>query len=107
MDRIIVRNNTDLLVIIGRYTRLGKVIEYKVTKYFQVNTLYTNLVIRPPKTLASKFLIKSYFKAGLIIVITFNIIITPRIFNLIISNITYPSLITSNLTFTLLNLFTL
>ncbi len=55
----------------------------------------------------SKFLIKSYFKAGLVIVVVFNIIITPRIFNLIISNIIYPSLITSNSMFTLLNLFTL
>jgi hypothetical protein len=34
INKIIVRNNTDLLIIISRYTRLGKIIKYKVIKYF-------------------------------------------------------------------------
>jgi len=34
MDRIIIRNNSDLLIIISRYTKLGRVVEYKVVNYF-------------------------------------------------------------------------
>ena len=34
IDRIIVRNNTNLPIIISRYTRLGKIIKYEITKYF-------------------------------------------------------------------------
>jgi len=34
IDRIIIRNNTDLPIIISRYIKLGRVIEYKVVNYF-------------------------------------------------------------------------
>lgn len=106
MDRIMVRNDTDLPVIIGRHARLGKVIEYEAAGCFQVDTSCANLAMRPPKTSASKLSVKSCFKAGLAIVAAFNAVTAPRTSSSTVSNITHPSLATSDSTFTLPNSFT-
>ncbi len=46
MDYVIVRNNIDKFIILGKYFRLGKVIKYKVIKYFPVNILYIGIIYR-------------------------------------------------------------
>ena len=49
LSRIIIRNNIDLLVMLARYTRLDKILEYKIEEYFQIDLKNISIVDKSSK----------------------------------------------------------
>ena len=58
LSRFMIRNDINLSVILFRYTRLNKILEYETTSCFQIDLKHVFIIERFVKTILFKHLIK-------------------------------------------------
>ena len=70
-----IRNDTNLFIILVRHACLDKVLKYKTKRCFQINMKHVTLTKKFFKKVKLKFLIKKAFKKLIYAIAAFNVII--------------------------------